>query len=108
MGTNLKRPQQRCEKRQHYGSAGFASLRGREGFFQTSPTSLLRGRVHQQQKGALEAAACLTTLPGLGGTEVFATKKSVHNVKSPASKGPLTNEGDSSADEDTGEGDGGK
>jgi hypothetical protein len=31
--------------------------------------------------------------------EVFATKKSVHNLESPASEGPLTNEGDNDADE---------
>jgi hypothetical protein len=35
--------------------------------------------------------------------EVFATKKSVHNLESSASKGPLTNEGDNNADKGTGE-----
>jgi hypothetical protein len=51
-------------------------------------------------KEALEAAARLLKLPGLGGIEIIATKKSVHNMESPASEGPLTGEGDRDADED--------
>jgi hypothetical protein len=42
-------------------------------------------------------------LSGLGGIEIIATKKSVHNMESPASEGPLTGEGDRDADEDTDE-----
>jgi hypothetical protein len=51
----------------------------------------------------LEAAACLLTLPGLGGIKITATKKSAHNMESPASKGPLIGKDGRDAVEDAGE-----
>ena len=49
------------------------------------------------------SAAYPFTLPGLSGIKITATKKSVHNMESPASEGPLIGEGDRDADEDTDE-----